>query len=203
MQKQPRPSTSSSSTPSSSPASGQKHYGQHYQQQKQESGSTLPSSSPQKDFLRRGTLTKRLMEKEIEARLHLQDEAELAELAQLPQHRRRPSSSSSLSLASSTGSSLSARSASHHRKPSVPKAHEIAKLLPKANKNHIVENRRAAIGAASLSSSSSVCSWQSRGAGGGTTDGRPHRHKAYGKIPSYLLVCTCTCLPFVRRKRYI
>lgn len=82
--------------------------------------------------------------------------------------------------------------ASQRRKPSVPRAHELAPLRPPVPKNHIMENRRAAIHLSSSSSSSSSISSSSSSslsASQPTThgEGKPHKHKAYGRIPSYLL----------------
>ncbi len=71
--------------------------------------------------------------------------------------------------------------ASQRRKPSVPRAHELAPLRPPVPKNHIMENRRAAIHLSSSSSSLSASQPTTHG------EGKPHKHKAYGRIPSYLL----------------
>lgn len=58
------------------------------------------------------------------------------------------------------------------RKPSVPKATDLAKLAPKSDKNHIMENRRSA------------CHLHPPNF---AEEEEPRRHKSFGAVPDYLI----------------
>ena len=68
---------------------------------------------------------------------------------------------------------FSPRTSELARKPSVPRANELAKMAPRSNKNHIMQNRRTA--------SQLHPPAQPQDAG-------PYRHKSFGAVPDYLQV---------------
>ena len=84
-------------------------------------------------------------------------------------------------LVSPRGSEMSATSSTtpnSTRKPAVPRATDLAKLAPKSNKNHIVENRRSAVHLHPPTLHNK-------------DDEGPELHKSFGEIPAYLQVTSC------------